>query len=180
MKFDDLKFIDYTGSNFNVSKHSNGLATLTFSNGFKIQNFSKYSEIYLGKCSSCSNSTWINNNFNGFSYDKVLVAGLGFGLIPQELKTIDNCSKVDVVEIDQELINYINNCNQLDNNINIIQDDIYNYNTSDLYDLIIIDIIWNSNEMTEVQYQSLETKFLNNLNTGGALYTPVKEKWVIK
>ena len=31
---DDLKFIDYTGSNFNVSKHSNGLATLTFSNGF--------------------------------------------------------------------------------------------------------------------------------------------------
>ena len=42
------------------------------------------------------------------------------------------------------------------------------------------DIIWNSNEMTEVQYQSLETKFLNNLNTGGALYTPVKEKWVIK
>ena len=68
----------------------------------------------------------------------------------------------------------------LDNNINIIQDDIYNYNTSDLYDLIIIDIIWNSNEMTEVQYQSLETKFLNNLNTGGALYTPVKEKWVIK
>lgn len=180
MKFDDSKLIDYSGTNFSVSKHTNGLATLTFTDGNKLQNFSKYSEIYLGKCNTCSNNSWFNDNFNGFSYDKVLVAGLGFGLIPQELKVTDNCSKIDVLEIDQELINYINNCNQLDNSINLVQGDIYSYNTSELYDLIIIDTIWDSTQMSEVQYQTLETKYLNNLNSGGVLYTPVKEKWIVK
>jgi hypothetical protein len=34
--------------------------------------------------------------------------------------------------------------------------------------------------MSEKQYQLLENKFLNNLNTGGVLYVPVIKKWKIK
>ena len=49
-----------------------------------------------------------------------------------------------------------------------------------LYDLIIIDIYWIESEMTNVQYDSLKNKYLNNLNLGGVLYFPVNKKWDIK
>jgi hypothetical protein len=47
-----------------------------------------------------------------------------------------------------------------------------------MYDLIIIDTIWHKSEMTEDQWQALVTKFTSNLNTSGAIYSPVLTKWV--
>ena len=65
-------------------------------------------------------------------------------------------------------------------NINLINDDIYSYDTSNLYNLIIIDIYWTVSEMTDSQYNSLKNKYLNNLNSGGVLYFPINKKWDIK
>ena len=45
--------------------------------------------------------------------------------------------------------------------------------------LIIIDTIWLPNEMTEDQWQSLVTKFTNNVNPGGVIYAPIYQKWVV-
>mgnify|MGYP003753304843 CR=1 FL=1 len=78
----------------------------------------------------------------------------------------------------QEVIDYANSHRQLNENINLIQGDIHSYTTTKLYDLIIIDTIWLPHEMTEDQWQSLVTKFTNNVNPNGAIYAPVYHKWV--
>ena len=179
MKFLDTNLSDYLGSYFNVSKNDSGTTIMKFSNGYQLDNLELYNNIMLGGCDTCKDN-WIYTKFNGFTYDKVLVAGLGLGLIPQELYTVKNCSKVDVIEINQDVIDWANNSNHLDSNINIFQGDIYNYTTSDLYDLIIIDTIWAETEMNETQYQTLVINFTDNLNLGGVLYVPVLKKWFEK
>ena len=177
MKFIDNNIQDYTGTDFNVFKSEDGVTIMKFNDTQQwISNIEQYSNLFLGGCDSCS--SFYKDSFNGFSYDSVLVAGLGFGLIPQELIQVKNCSKVDVVEINQEVINFNNTSGHLDSNINIIQGDIHNYTTSEMYDLIIIDTIWGANEMTEDQWQALVTRFTGNLNTEGAIYSPVLPRWV--
>ena len=43
------------------------------------------------------------------------------------------CSKIDVIEINQEVIDYTLTSGHLDNNINLIQGDIFNYTTSEIH-----------------------------------------------
>ena len=97
------------------------------SSGDIIENNETYSKVMLGKCETCN--PFFKNSFDGFSYDKVLVVGLGLGLIPYELSEVNGCSKIDVLEIDQEIIDYTISSGHLNSNINLIQGDIYNYTT---------------------------------------------------
>ena len=178
MKFIDSDLQDYTGKNFSVLKNSNGITEMIFSNGVSLYNKSNYVRIMLGQCTDCD--YLYKGFFEGFTYDKVLIAGLGFGLIPQTLSEVNNCSKIDVVEIDQEVIDYNISSGHLNSDIVIIKSDIFEYITNDKYDLIIIDTIWDENGMSEEQVQTLTSKFLTtNLNIGGALYIPIKNKWLI-
>tara|TARA_Y100000114_G_scaffold6863_1_gene5500 strand:- start:2645 stop:3187 length:543 start_codon:yes stop_codon:yes gene_type:complete len=179
MKFNNSDLLIYSGSSFNVTLNENDNIQIKFiPSNHILENKDKYSKLILGKCDTCD--AWYKDKFSGFSYDKVLVAGLGLGLIPQDLYTQENCSQVDVVDSNQEVIDWANNSGHLDPNINLINDDIYSYNTSELYDLIIIDTYWSESEMTDSQYESLKNKYLNNLNVGGVLYFPVNKKWEVK
>jgi hypothetical protein len=178
MKFIDSDLKDYTGNEFKVYKDIEGVTFMEFSKQKWIDNRELYAGLYLGKCESCT--SFFKDNFENFAYDKVLVAGLGFGLIPQELSEVNQCSKIDVVEISQEVIDYNISSGHLNSDINLIQGDIYTYNTFEKYDLIIIDTIWREEEMTENQYQTLVSNFsYTNLNPGGVLYVPVKKKWLV-
>jgi hypothetical protein len=179
MKIIDTDLKDYSGSEFNVYKDSEGITFIKFSNGQWIDNRDTYASVFLGKCDSCTG--FFKDSFKDFTYDSVLVAGLGFGLIPHELSEVNKCSKIDVVEISQEVIDYNVSSGHLNPIINIIKGDIFTYTTTEKYDLIIIDTIWEKEEMTEEQYQLLVSKFYNtNLNEAGALYVPVLHKWLIK
>jgi len=179
MKIIDTDLKDYSGSEFNVYKDSEGITFIKFSNGQWIDNRDMYASVFLGKCDSCTG--FFKDSFKDFTYDSVLVAGLGFGLIPHELSEVNKCSKIDVVEISQEVIDYNIYSGHLNPIINIIKGDIFTYTTTEKYDLIIIDTIWEKEEMTEEQYQLLVSKFYNtNLNEGGVLYVPVLQKWLIK
>lgn len=177
MKFLDNNIADYTGTNFNVYKDGQGVTVMKFnSNDIWVSNVDIYSKLFLGKCDSCT--SFYRDTFDGFTYDSVLVAGLGLGLIPQDLYEVENCSTVDVVEIDQEVIDFTNTSGHLNSNINLIQGDIHTYTTAATYDLIIVDTIWSNEEMTEEQWNNLVTNYTDNLNTGGAIYLPVSKKWV--
>ena len=46
-----------------------------------------YSKVMLGKCETCN--PFFKNSFEGFTYDKVLVVGLGLGLVPYELSEVN-------------------------------------------------------------------------------------------
>ena len=177
MKFEDNILAEYKGIEFDVYKDK-GVTFMKWKNGDWIDNISEYASVFLGKCISCKG--FYKDSFKDFAYDSVLVAGLGFGLIPNELSEVNKCSKIDVVEISQEVIDYNISSGHLNTNINIIKGDIFEYITNEKYDLIIIDTIWNENEMSEEQVQALTSKFLTtNLNIGGALYIPIKNNWLI-
>ena len=179
MKILDSTIQDYTGTNFSVYKREEGETIIKYNtSGDIIENNEMYSKIMLGKCETCN--PFFKNSFNGFSYDTVLVVGLGLGLVPQELSEVNKCSKIDVLEIDQEIIDYNISSGHLNSDINLIQGDIYNYTTIETYDLIIIDTIWYEHEMTDENYELLENRLLPNINTGGALYVPIKNKWLVK
>ena len=179
MKILDSTIQDYTGTNFSVYKREEGETIIKYNtSGDIIENNEMYSKVMLGKCETCN--PFYKNSFNGFSYDTVLVVGLGLGLVPQELSEVNKCSKIDVLEIDQEMIDYTISSGHLNSDINLIQGDIYNYTTTETYDLIIIDTIWYEHEMTDENYELLENRLLPNINTGGALYVPIKNKWLVK
>jgi|TARA_B110000261_G_scaffold58389_1_gene68770 hypothetical protein len=178
MKFIDSDLQDYIGTNFSVSKNNQGITEMTFLNGTSLFNKTNYAKIMLGQCTDCD--YLYKGFFEGFIYDKVLIAGLGFGLIPQTLSEVNNCSKIDVVEIDQEVIDYNISSGHLNSDIVIIKSDIFEYTTNEKYDLIIIDTIWDESEMTDEDYGLLESRLLPNINTGGALYVPIKNKWLVK
>ena len=179
MKILDSTIQDYTGTNFSVYKREEGETIIKYNtSGDIIENNEMYSKVMLGKCETCN--PFFKNSFNGFSYDTVLIVGLGLGLVPQELSEVNKCSKIDVLEIDQEIIDYTISSGHLNSDINLIQGDIYNYTTIETYDLIIIDTIWYEHEMTDEDYGLLESRLLPNINTGGALYVPIKNKWLVK
>ena len=176
MEFIDNNLPDYTSPKLEINKDEHGHTVMTYKDtGYSLGNYAKYSKTFLGDCDNCG---WFKNNFNDFNYNSVLVVGLGMGLLPLSLYEEKNCSTVDVLEISQEVIDYANSHGQLNENINLIQGDVYSYTTTESYDLIIIDTIWLPDEMTEDQWQSLVTKFTNNVNPNGAIYAPVYHKWV--
>jgi hypothetical protein len=178
MRFLDSSVQDYAGVKFDVYKDSKGISYIKFSNGNWLRNEDEYAKVLLGKCNACL--PFFKDSFKGFEYDKVLIAGLGLGLISNELSQVNKCSKIDVVEISQEVIDYTISSGHLPNDINIIKSDIFEYTTIEKYDLIIIDTIWEDEDMSEAQVDLLTSKFLNtNLNEGGVLYTPVKYKWLV-
>jgi hypothetical protein len=178
MRFEDSSLMDYKGVEFNVYKDDEGITFMKFLNGDWLDNIDAYANVFLGKCVSCTG--FYKDSFKDFEYDSVLIAGLGFGLIPNELSVVNKCSKIDVVEISQEVIDYNTTSGHLPEDINIIKGDIMSYSTTEKYDLIIVDTVWRDEDMSEDKFQTLVSNFYNtNLNEGGALYVPVSNKWLI-
>ena len=178
MKIIDSKLKDFKGGSFEVYKTEQSVTIMKFSDSKWIDNNPKYTDLFLGKCNACE--SFYKDSFNNFEYKSVMVAGLGFGLIPTELSEVNNLVDIDVIEINKEVIEYNILSGHLSNDINIIESDVFEYVTEKKYDLIIIDTIWKEEEMSEDQVDLLVSKFLNtNLNTGGVLYIPVLEKWLI-
>ena len=165
MKINESKLNEHTGSSFTLKKNG-GVSRLSFNETDWIDNADYYAEIFLGKCEGCPTSKAV---YDGLSYDKVLVGGLGLGLIPEYLKTVDNCSVVDVVESNNELITWTNSEGFLDDGINIIEGDALNHTPDKKYDLIIIDLWWKESDITEEIKNTLKTKYLSHLNTDGRL-----------
>lgn len=105
--------------------------------------------------------------------NSVLIVGLGIGVIPQWIASETNCEIIDVLDIDNELINTISSFNYLSDKINIIEGDVYKYNTLNKYDAIVFDIWFVVDNMYESQKESLKLKYKNNLNPKGILNFPI-------
>ena len=188
MKFDVGKFGNgYNGTTFKVQmnngswflkfKNANGNYDVLNNDPIEIENEETYAKVMLGECDPCGDaSTSVKNIFDGFSYDKVLVGGLGLGLLPEYLKTVKNCSVVDVVENNNELITYTNNNKHLNENINIIEGDAYSYTPDKKYDLILIDLWWDKADITQQNETDLKNNYNSYLESNGKIVLPVAEK----
>mgnify|MGYP003660386167 FL=1 len=99
MKIKESKIKKYSGKTFNVAKF-NGISKMIFSNGDWIENKEYYGKYFFGDCENC---TKINELYKDFTFDKILIIGLGLGILPNYAKHIKNCSVVDVVDNNSEL-----------------------------------------------------------------------------
>ena len=134
----------YQGENFKIKKEYNDL-------------FFHYKEGFY------SESRYLNFMVDDLTenYSTALVVGLGLGVIPQWLAN-EKDAIVDVVEQDRELINVINGYNHLSENISIIHSDIFEFTQEKEYDLIVFDIWFDKDNITQEIQDTLNDRFIAN------------------
>lgn len=170
---DESKIKEHSGTTINVVKR-HGESILLFSAAQDVPNNIIYPKVLLGDCDTCSGGgAIIREIFEDFTYDKVLVGGLGLGLIPEYLRTEKNCSIIDVVENNQELIDYVD---YLDDSINIIKGDALSYTPDKKYDLILIDLWWEKDDITQEIQDNIKNNYKDYLEANGKTILPIAEK----
>lgn len=99
-------------------------------------------------------------NANG----KVLIGGLGIGMILLAVQKKPQIDKIVVVEKHKEIIDIVASQLPLNHKVIIINDDIFNFKTEELFDCIYFDI-WNViNREYFKEHLYLIKKYYNNLN----------------
>lgn len=76
------------------------------------------------------------------AHGSVLIAGLGMGMILEAILSKPDVSKVRIIEIDKDIIDYVGSFFKEDHRVEIIQGDVASYfpNQDEWYDYIWIDI----------------------------------------
>ena len=169
MKIQESKIQEHDADSFKVTKENN-ISILRFNDEKYLSNIEDYATILLGDCSDCSK---MKELYKDFTYDKVLVLGLGLGLIPETLKVEKSCSVVDVIDNNQELIDYVN---FIDNSINIIKHDAFTYTPDKKYDFILVDLWWGNEDITDEMLSNLENNYKNYLEDNGKMLIPILYK----
>ena len=108
-------------------------------------------------------------------FNSILIAGLGLGNIPYQLKNNSSCSTIDVVDNNQEIIDLTMSAGYLDG-VNVINGDVFSYTPTQNYDIILLDV-WlcpGCIENMEAEISTLVTKYLPFLNDWGFVYVPIK------
>ena len=101
-------------------------------------------------------------------FNSIFIIGLGLGVQPY---VCQDFAKVDVLEIDENIISINNQLGFLNNNVNIIHGDIFNYSVDKVYDIIVIDIWWET--PTDEVIHELLSKIINNVSENGFIYIPI-------
>ena len=104
-------------------------------------------------------------------FNSMLIGGLGIGVIPY---VVQDFAEVDVIENDQNIIDIVNQLGHLNENVNIINNDIFTFNIEKTYDIIVLDIWYEA--LTEDLSNQLIEKYLPFVNEGGFLYIPINAR----
>jgi hypothetical protein len=108
---------------------------------------------------------------------ETLFFGLGLGLLILPLLNDPSVTKIDIVEIDTNVIDYVYNKKikplDINNKINIINQNAFNFTTTNTYDYILIDIWSEKNQSVINDMNFLKDKFITNLNENGAIRLPL-------
>ena len=169
MKIEESKIEEYSGTSFSVTK-TDGVSKIDFGDDKWIENNNHYGKVFLGDCEACIK---INLLYKDFTFDKILIGGLGLGLVAEYAKSVKNCSVIDVVENNQELIDYVD---YLESPITIIKGDALSYTPSKKYDLILIDLWWKEEDVTQEIQDTIKNNYSSHLETNGKILIPLLEK----
>jgi len=90
--------------------------------------------------------------------------------LPNYAKHVKNCSVVDVVDNNQELIDYVD---YLHEDIAIIKHDAFTYKPNKKYDLVLVDLWWGHENITEDIISSLKDNYESYLEDNGKILIPV-------
>ena len=103
----------------------------------------------------------------------LLVLGLGLGLVPETLKVEKGCSVVDVVDNNQELIDYVD---FIDESIGVIKHDALTYTPDKKYDFILVDLWWGHEDITQEIIDNIESNYKPYLEDHGKILIPILYK----
>lgn len=109
-------------------------------------------------------------NTNEIAYKKacgsVLIAGLGMGMILEAMLSKPEVTHVRIIEIDQDIIEYVGSFFKNDQRVEIIHGDIFKYvpAENEFYNYIWLDIWDDINEKNESDFQMLNTRFKEHCN----------------
>jgi hypothetical protein len=119
------------------------------------------------------NWTYVNvhaTELKNIQFNSMLMFGLGLGLTPYLYQ--NKCSKIDVIEIDEHIIDIHNQIKILNDNVTLYLGDALNFNLVDKYDLIFVDIFGFTNKEYFVLQSSIIENYKKNLNVNGKIYFP--------
>lgn len=123
------------------------------------------------------------NGLLDIEFNSILVGGLGIGITPY---LCQNFADVDVVEIDKDIIDIVSQLGHLNQNVNLINEDLYTFTPNRTYDIILLDI-WHevlteennvrklnwSDFLNEEKCDQMIEKYLPYVNEGGFIYLPI-------
>jgi protein-L-isoaspartate O-methyltransferase len=146
-------------------------------NGYVITKNPNFNHLFMlnpeGKLVSIDNPYYIlgyATKLLDVEFNSILVGGLGLGLIPY---VCQDFAQVDVIENDQNIIDITSQLNHLGENVNIINGDIFTFEPTKTYDIIVMDIWYNS--IPEDITENIISKYLPCLNEEGFLYLPLNQ-----
>ena len=154
---------EHIGESFRIDKIDN-LIKFTLSDGSNISDTEEY-------------ITKFCQEIIGIKYDSVLILGGAIGVVAQYIANNTTCSIIDVIEIEEELVNWVNKENYLDNKINYMHGNAFRFTPKKQYDLIIIDLWWDRE--LAIESEDLLLKLYGNY-VKSYLYIPILEKIITK
>jgi hypothetical protein len=102
-------------------------------------------------------------------FTSILIGGLGLGIIPLAVQNF--CTTVDVIENSTDIIEINTELDVLNSNVSVIEGDIFTFQPTKTYDVIVMDIWYRPTTVEEVE--TLNSIYLPFVNEGGFLYYPI-------
>tara|TARA_A100001201_G_C3994747_1_gene172676 strand:+ start:99 stop:662 length:564 start_codon:yes stop_codon:yes gene_type:complete len=177
--FNESDISAHDGTNFVVeklTKHSDADTTYTIS-GFKYKqdvihrkfNHENEGKKYVGDCDGCG---WdlTKAQYDNVTWGDVLYLGLYLGVAADYIYSNKSVTSLDVVESDQQIINYVT---WIDSGINVIHHDEWSYSPSKTYDIIICDLWAEPDDITQDEKTSLYNNYNSHLKSGGKIIIPI-------
>jgi len=124
---------------------------------------------FVGDGGECCGWDLTAAQYDGATWGDILYLGLYLGNAPDYIYKNKSVTSLDVIEEDQEIIDYVT---WIDSNINVIQGDEWSYTTSKKYDIIICDLWAMDRDVTEDHKTTLLNNYTNNLKSGGKIIIP--------
>lgn len=121
---------------------------------------------YVGDCESCG---WNLNTYDEVTWGDVLYLGLYLGNTPDYIWNNKSVTSLDVIESDQEIIDFVT---WIDSNINVIQHNEWTYTPNKEYDLILCDLWAMPSDITIDEKNALLSNYSGHLKSGGKIIIP--------
>ena len=156
-----------TVNEFTISKYHSQLTLLKAKRNNRLEDYIKdgtYKRLYFdGKLLMSNTQMEINSHLEAFcrATGTVLIAGLGLGMYLYIIKDLKDVKRIIVVEKEKDIIDLIGKY-FIDDKIEIINADIFEYETDEHFDFIWIDI-WDSININNIkEMELLKKKFSKN------------------
>lgn len=173
--------------NIQINQFDNQDFKITYLESGELQIFFKnLGSVFPDSLNSYTDNDYFINVYGkqikNISNKNILFLGLGLGLMPFSLQSVNN--SIVIIERDQNLISIIESYGYLANNVQIVQSDIFDMRLeiilSNSFDYIVSDIHYSCDANYYSEKNLIINNYNDNLSTNGIIYFPVEDYIYVK